>query len=162
MTDQEKRANTADENSAESAAHELLRQAAEALRKLAKACLVVAPTLKIPYSDAPRTSPWERFVHRPASDGYDLAVQIRRLIGPPPKTPDWAENDPWGPFGPPPTGWRAAPTCDRCKDTGRYQEHGVDAHCGCKTGRRMSELWYADKHGLYHPDMPDPEPPDEG
>lgn len=143
----------------ESAAFELLREAEQALRKLAKACVVVAPTLRAPYPDAPRTSPWERFVHRPASDGYDLALKIRKLIGPLPKI---ADDDAWGPFGgPPPTGWRAAPTCDRCKDTGRFREQNVEAHCRCKTGRRMSELWYAEKHGLYHPDMPDPEPPDD-
>lgn len=63
-------------------------------------------------------------------------------------------------FGPPPTGWRAAPDCDRCKDRGRFRENNVEAHCGCKRGRRMSELWYADKHGLYHPDMPEPSEPD--
>ena len=73
-------------------------------------------------------------------------------------------DDPWGPFGPPPTGWRAAPDCGRCNDTGRFTEGGccggtVNAHCSCKTGRRMSELWYAEKHGEYHPDMPEPEPP---
>lgn len=70
------------------------------------------------------------------------------------------------PFGPAPTGWRAAPDCDRCKDTGRSRETDaggrvVEAHCGCKRGRRMSELWYADKHGLYHPDMPEPSEPEQ-
>ncbi|MDI2029834.1 hypothetical protein QFW96_14480 [Saccharopolyspora sp. TS4A08] len=53
------------------------------------------------------------------------------------------------PFGHPVLGWRTAPDCGRCNDTGRYQEqHGritVDAHCTCKKGRRMSELWIADK-----------------
>ena len=137
---------------------ELLREAEQALRKVAKACVVVAPTLRTPYPDAPSTSPWDRFVHRPASDGYALAVQIRQLIGPPPQPPEVADDDPWGPFGPPPTGWRAAPTCGRCKDTGRFREANVEGHCNCKTGRRMSELWYADKHGLYHPDMPEPDP----
>lgn len=53
--------------------------------------------------------------------------------------------------------WRRAPDCDRCKDTGRFAENGVEAHCGCKRGRRMSELWYADKHGHYHPDAFEPE-----
>lgn len=75
------------------------------------------------------------------------------------------------PFGGPlPTGWRAAPDCGRCNDRGRFSETRcneqhqpvtVEAHCTCKRGRRMSELWYAEKHGLYHPDMPEPEPPDE-
>ncbi|MFI6290007.1 hypothetical protein ACIBEJ_00390 [Nonomuraea sp. NPDC050790] len=36
----------------------------------------------------------------------------------------------------------------------------VDAHCTCKLGRRASELWYADKHGHYHPDASDPAPDD--
>lgn len=56
--------------------------------------------------------------------------------------------------------WRRAPDCDRCKDTGRFHENNTEAHCGCKRGRRMSELWYAEKHGYGHPDMPDPEPPE--
>lgn len=64
------------------------------------------------------------------------------------------------PFGPALTGWRAAPDCDRCKDTGRFRENNLEAHCGCKRGRKMSELWYADKHGLYHPDEPEPSEPD--
>jgi hypothetical protein len=58
--------------------------------------------------------------------------------------------------------WRRAPDCDRCKDTGRFQENGVDAHCGCKRGRRMSELWYSEKHGHYHPDAFEPDPDPEG
>lgn len=58
------------------------------------------------------------------------------------------------------TSWRTAPDCDRCRDTGRFQERNMDAPCGCKRGRRMSELWYAEKHGLPHPDMPEPSEPD--
>lgn len=68
------------------------------------------------------------------------------------------DEDPFA--GPKLTGWRAAPDCDRCKDRGRFQEGGLDAHCGCKQGRRMSELWYAEKHGLYHADAPEPSEPD--
>lgn len=69
------------------------------------------------------------------------------------------------PFGPPITGWRAAPDCDRCKDTGRFRAMNAadvasEGHCGCKRGRKMSELWYADKHGLDHPDMLEPSEPD--
>jgi hypothetical protein len=70
--------------------------------------------------------------------------------------------------------WRRAPDCARCGDTGRFEETAcrvdqdgahwpsmVNAHCTCKRGRRMSELWYADKHGHYHPDAFEPsEPPD--
>jgi hypothetical protein len=55
--------------------------------------------------------------------------------------------------------WRRAPDCGRCGDRGRFRENNVEAHCTCKRGRRMSELWYADKHGYAHPDEPDPEPP---
>lgn len=60
--------------------------------------------------------------------------------------------------------WRKAPDCDRCKDRGRFRETSqaggvTEAHCGCKRGRRMSELWSADKHGYAHPDEPEPEPP---
>jgi hypothetical protein len=58
--------------------------------------------------------------------------------------------------------WRKAPDCDRCKDTGRFRENNVEAHCGCKRGRRMSELWYADKHGYGHPDEPEPDYDPEG
>src|SRR5581483_737627 len=58
--------------------------------------------------------------------------------------------------------WRRAPDCDRCKDTGRFHENNTEAHCGCKRGRRMSELWYADKPGHYHPDAFEPEPAPEG
>ena len=60
--------------------------------------------------------------------------------------------------------WRKAPDCGRCEDRGRFRETGssdgitVEAHCTCKRGQRMSELWYAEKHGYDHPDMPEPEP----
>jgi hypothetical protein len=123
----------------------LLREAQRALRKLALACVTVAPTLRKPYPDAPLTSPWDRFVHYPASEGYELAGKIRRLIGPRPKLPD----DPW-PLSEPPTGWRTAPTCDRCKGTGRTEESRpgvpfVGAHCGCKLGRRAHELFNEDR-----------------
>jgi hypothetical protein len=57
-------------------------------------------------------------------------------------------------------GWRGAPDCARCNDTGRFQENNVEGHCSCKRGRRISEIWQAGKHGFSHPDMPDPEPPD--
>jgi hypothetical protein len=67
-------------------------------------------------------------------------------------------EDQGDPFGPEPTGWRAAPACAACKDTGRASGPWGSAHCACKRGRRASELWYADKHGLDHPDRPDPEP----
>lgn len=65
------------------------------------------------------------------------------------------------PFGPVPvvTGWRAAPVCGSCNDTGRTKVP-FDSHCSCKRGMRMSELWYADKHGFSHPDQPEPSEPD--
>lgn len=73
---------------------------------------------------------------------------------PTPKTPDNPMG--WG-------RWRQAPDCARCSDTGRFRDvntaGGVtEGHCTCKHGRRMSEIWYASKHGYGHPDMPDPEP----
>lgn len=78
-----------------------------------------------------------------------------------------------GPAGRHPSSWREAPDCGRCNGTGRFRETAcriwddgthspitVEAHCTCKRGQRMSELWQAEKHGYSHPDMPDPEPPD--
>jgi hypothetical protein len=65
---------------ADETADELLERAEKALRGLSKACLVVAPTLRQPYQDAPDTSPWKRFVHDPASTAYDLAHEIRRHL----------------------------------------------------------------------------------
>lgn len=86
-------------------------------------------------------------------------------------------EDPFAPLPRHPLGfgdWRCATDCGRCNDTGRFRvtacragENGnhtpttVEAHCTCKRGRRASELWYADKHGFGHPDMPDPEPPED-
>lgn len=63
--------------------------------------------------------------------------------------------------------WRRAPDCARCNDTGRFREGGeatciVEAPCTCKRGRRMSELWYAEKHGFGHPDEPEPDYDPEG
>lgn len=78
------------------------------------------------------------------------------------------DNDPFGSVEPV-RGWRAAPDCGRCDDTGRYTEQlnenggTLSAHCTCKRGRWMSELWRAEKDGLAHPDMPDDneEPPED-
>jgi hypothetical protein len=56
--------------------------------------------------------------------------------------------------------WRQAPDCGRCNDRGRFTEGGTEAHCTCKRGRRMSEMWYASKHGYGHPDEPEPDPGD--
>jgi hypothetical protein len=60
-------------------------------------------------------------------------------------------------------GWRQAPDCGRCEDRGRFREENslggvTEAHCTCKRGRRMSELWLAAKEGYAHPDEPEPEP----
>jgi len=58
--------------------------------------------------------------------------------------------------------WRQAPDCARCNDRGRFREGNTEAHCTCKRGRRMSELWYAKKHGYSHPDEPEPDYDPEG
>lgn len=92
----------------------------------------------------------------------DLAPQIRQSLtdGHPvevwPPARESADPLGWGQ-------WRKAPDCGRCEDQGRFRETGsdgitVEAHCTCKRGRRMSELWYAEKHGYGHPDMSEPEP----
>lgn len=63
--------------------------------------------------------------------------------------------------------WRQAPDCGRCNDRGRFREENAvggvtEAHCTCKRGRRMSELWFAEKHGFGHPDEPEPDYDPEG
>lgn len=58
----------------------LLAEASEALRLVGKAAITVEPTLKQPYSDAPSTSPWERFMEQPARRAYNLGHQIRREL----------------------------------------------------------------------------------
>jgi hypothetical protein len=67
--------------------------------------------------------------------------------------------------GPALTGWRAAPDCGKCFDTGRSRwanAHGgtTEGHCSCKRGRRMSEVWRAEKDGQDHPDAYVQEEPD--
>lgn len=92
----------------------------------------------------------------------DLARQVRMSIADGHSVEVWPVRK--GPDNPMRWGqWRKAPDCDRCNDTGRFREGNeaggyTEAHCGCKRGRRMSELWYADKHGFGHPDEPEPEP----
>lgn len=41
------------------------------------------------------------------------------------------------------TGWRSAPQCATCLDTGRTGATNptLDAHCGCRLGQRMAEQW---------------------
>lgn len=58
----------------------LLAEASEALCAVGKAAITVEPTLKQPYPDAPNTSPWERFMERPARRAYNLGHQIRREL----------------------------------------------------------------------------------
>ncbi len=58
--------------------------------------------------------------------------------------------------------WRQAPDCARCNDTGCFREGNTKGHCTCKRGRRISELWYAEKHGYSHPDEPEPDYDPEG
>jgi hypothetical protein len=91
----------------------------------------------------------------------DLTRQIRQSLDGGHPVEVWPADR--GPADPRRGDWRSAPDCGRCKDTGRFREGNdaggcTEAHCGCKRGRRMSELWYADKHGLSHPDEPEPEP----
>lgn len=57
-----------------------LAEASDALCAVGKAALVVAPTLAKPYPDAPKTSPWEQFMERPARDAYNLGTRIRREL----------------------------------------------------------------------------------
>lgn len=88
-----------------------------------------------------------RQVRQSLDDGHPIEVW------PPAREP----SDPlrWGQ-------WRKAPDCGRCNDTGRFRDTNAaggitEAHCTCKRGQRMSELWYAEKHGYGHPDQPEPE-----
>lgn len=59
---------------------ELLQQAADALWNCSKAALTVAPTLRVPYEDDQRWSPWTRWVERPAREAHDLAMTIRKHL----------------------------------------------------------------------------------
>lgn len=59
---------------------ELLRRAADALWKCAKAALTVEHSLDKPYEDDPRWSPWTRWVERPAREAHDLAMVIRKRL----------------------------------------------------------------------------------
>lgn len=80
-----------------------------------------------------------------------------------------------------PRGWRYAPTCQTCKDTGTVctpDLPGWVGHCDCKIGRRLLDLhlwekardnaehdeWLQAKHehGMEHPDDPYKPGPDEG
>jgi len=58
----------------------LLQRAADALWNCAKAALTVEPTLKQPYPDDPRWSPWTRWVERPAREAHDTAMAIRKHL----------------------------------------------------------------------------------
>lgn len=56
---------------------EQLREAADALVAVGKAAIVVKPRLEEPYSDAPSTSPWTKFMEAPARRAYNLGSQLR-------------------------------------------------------------------------------------
>lgn len=58
----------------------MLRDAEERLRTLSGACVTVKTSLDTPYSDAPGTTPWERFIKLPTRLAHDLAVEIRRHL----------------------------------------------------------------------------------
>lgn len=102
---------------------------------------------------------WPDGRHKPATAcATDLTFQIAGAVDEAAPVEVWPVGK--GPDNPLRFGaWRQAPDCDRCKDTGRFTEGIVNAPCGCKRGRRMSELWYAEKEGYPHPDEPEPEPP---
>jgi hypothetical protein len=51
--------------------------AEKALLAVGKAALVVKTTLDKPYPDAPETTPWKRFMERPARDAYNLGNEFR-------------------------------------------------------------------------------------
>jgi hypothetical protein len=55
-----------------------LREAAETLRAVGKAALVVKPTLDKPYSDDPSQTPWSRFMEAPARAAYNLGTRLSR------------------------------------------------------------------------------------
>lgn len=57
-----------------------LLAAADALRVIGKAALVVKPTLEQPYRDEPRTNPWKRFMEVPTRNAYNLGVQLHRKL----------------------------------------------------------------------------------
>ena len=63
----------------EKAAYDL-REAAETLRAVGKAALVVKPTLDKPYLDAPAQTPWSRFMETPARAAYNLGVRLSREL----------------------------------------------------------------------------------
>jgi hypothetical protein len=107
-----------------------------------------------------RPSPWAQ-IRFPKDQVGDLTDVVRQSVDDGYPVEVWPTDK--GPRNPRRGNWRSAPDCDRCKDTGRFREGNdaggyTEAHCGCKRGRRMSELWYATKHGLSHPDEPEPEP----
>jgi len=59
---------------------ERLAEIAAALVAIGKACLVVAPTLRQPYSDDPERIPWDKFVKGPVSRAYNLGHDLRREL----------------------------------------------------------------------------------
>jgi hypothetical protein len=76
---------------------DLLRQAEEALRAVGKAAIVVKTTLDKPYTDAPETTPWKRFMDAPARRAYNLGHEIREFL----KNHDYNIGDrvEWNPTG---------------------------------------------------------------
>ncbi len=69
-----------------------LAEAAAALRAIGKACIVVQPTLDVPYPDDPRWTPWTRWVAKPARVAYNLGILLRRQLGTGPTPPAWQSN----------------------------------------------------------------------
>lgn len=72
---------------------EQLAEAATALYAIGRACIVVQPTLDVPYPDDPRWTPWSRWVAGPARTAYNLGVLLRRQLGlKRPPLPAWQSN----------------------------------------------------------------------
>lgn len=110
---------------------------------------------------------WPRGEHNPTTAcASDLPALVRDSIEDRYPVEVWPVRT--GPDNPLRFGvWRQAPDCARCNDTGRFREGDpavciVEAHCTCKRGGRMSELWRAEKEGYGHPDQPEPEYDPEG
>lgn len=69
-----------------------LAEAADALRAVGRAAIVVQPVLDTPYPDDPRWTPWTRWMRDPARRAYTLGILLRRQLGLGPATPRWQTN----------------------------------------------------------------------
>jgi hypothetical protein len=62
-------------------AESLLTDAEDALHSIAMRLLAVSPQLKVPYPDAPESSPWSLTIGPQARRAHDLALAIREHLG---------------------------------------------------------------------------------